>query len=197
MDPNVDIYIKGLNHDWQREIIKQLRSLAHEADPDIKESIKWGTPAFDHDGPVVWMFCAKEWVHFSFPQGALLDSKHGLFEPTDNKAQRTIKFREEDEISSKKIVQLIQQAVKNNLAGKKVGFGLEPKQALILSEDMSRELKAHSLDSVYFDRPYYQQKGYIQWTGGAKQAETRKRRIAKMIEELESGTYMQTKSGKK
>lgn len=38
-DPRVDACIAPLP-DWQREICKRLRDLAHEADPEVDETIK-------------------------------------------------------------------------------------------------------------------------------------------------------------
>jgi hypothetical protein len=49
------------------------------------------------------------------------------------------------------------------------------------------------LEDEYWQRPYYQQKGYIQWLDLAKRPETRIKRLNKMIIELEQRTYMPPK----
>ncbi|HUS26762.1 MAG TPA: DUF1801 domain-containing protein [Nevskiaceae bacterium] len=196
MNAEVVAYITHIDHAWQRKVLTRLRELVHQADPDMVEGIKWGTPAFEHNGLVVWMFCAKEWVHFSFPQGALLDAGHGLFEDTANKAQRTLKFRKGDVLPEKLIIKLVRQAVANNLADKKVDFKV-PK-AGERSFDVPHEyevfLKENGLLDAYNERPYYQQKGWVQWIEEAARDETRAKRRKTMLKELRDGTYMPPKS---
>jgi hypothetical protein len=133
MNPEVDAYISRLESEWQREAVVKIRSAIHRADPDIDEKIKWGTPAFEHSGPVAWVFCAKKWVHLAFIQGALLDDSHGLFvegPETTNKAKRTIKLRSTDNVPEKTLSKLVKQAVANNMAGKKVDFKIPHKGEL-------------------------------------------------------------------
>lgn len=38
-DPRVDAYIDALP-DWQQTICRQVRDLAHAADPDVQETVK-------------------------------------------------------------------------------------------------------------------------------------------------------------
>jgi hypothetical protein len=193
MNKEVDLYINRLEQDWQRNVVARLRKLIHETEPDIKETIKWGAPAFEHDGLVVWLFCAKEWVHFSFPQGALLDEPHYLFEKTNNKAKRTIKFKETDMVPDELIRKLVGQAVELNKAGKKVIVKKSPKKRVTVPKDIKFELKARVLEKAYEERPYYQQKGYVQWVTNAKRLQTRSSRIRQMVKELKDGTYMPPK----
>lgn len=189
-NPAIDQYISGLDQAWWQKTVKQLRQVVHQADPEIVEEIKWGTPFFSHQGGVAWIFCAKLWVHLGFPQGALLDDSHGLFEPTNNKAKRTIKITEGQAIPTEIIAGLVKQAVENNLGGRKVTFKPAPKQSVELPHDVSQAINMAGLEDDYWVRPYYQQKGYLQWIGQAKHDETRQKRIAKMLNELREGTYM-------
>ncbi len=192
----VDKYIADLTYGWQQDFVRAIRITIHQADPDIEELIKWGTPAFYHKGPVCWLFCATGWVHFAFTQGALLDDSHGLFvedENTTSKAKRTMKFRDGENVPVDIIVKLVREAVANNVAGRKIKFEQAPKEKILLPEDMRAKLQERDLTSSYWERPYYQQKGYIQWIDQAKQSATRERRIHAMLEELEDGTYMPPK----
>ncbi len=44
---------------------------------------------------------------------------------------------------------------------------------------------------LYGERPFYQRNDYLGWIGRAKRAETRAKRIAQMLDELEEGgVYM-------
>lgn len=54
--------------------------------------------------------------------------------------------------------------------------------------DFVREaLEENGLMGAYKERPDYQQNDYIGWIIGAKQQETKERRLSQMIEELKLG----------
>jgi hypothetical protein len=193
MNLQVTDYIESIEKDWQKVIAKKVRSLVHEVDPQIEEKLKWGSAAYDHDGPVLWMFCAKDWVHISFPQGALLDAGHGLFEPTDNKGQRTIKIYQKDRFPKETLSKLISQAVQNNVEGKKISFNAPKPGSRIfdLPKDYEDLLRENGVLDAYQKRPYYQQSGWIRWMDSAKQESTKERRQRQMIDELKAGNvYM-------
>jgi len=197
----IDAYI-AKQPEWQRTILRKLRSIIHAADPEIKETIKWGAPTFENHGNVVWMFCVSEWIHFSFPQGALLDPSHGLFEEgkdSISKVKRTIKFIRDQHIPEDILITLIKEAVANNRAGKKISFvvakaGGEGFDVPIEYADFLRE---HKLYEDYKNRAFYQQRGWIQWIESAKQEETRQKRARIMIRELQNGQYMPVKAERK
>lgn len=199
MNPEVDAYIRSLDAPWKQEIMRTLRDCVHEADPEITEAIKWGAPAFEHSGPVAWMFAATEWAHFSFPQGALLDQSHGQFEEgpeTEKKGKRTLKFRADDTIPVDLVIRLTRQAVQNNLKGKRVSFGVAKPgvRTFDLPHEYEVWLTEHGLLAEYRERPYYQQKGWIQWIESAKREQTKSRRRDTMLGELRDGTYMPPKN---
>lgn len=200
-NPSIDAYITR-QPEWQREILSALRQVIHTADPEIQETIKWGAPTFEDHGIVAWMFCAKHWVHFSFPQGALLDPTHGLFEESKesaSKAKRTVKFHEDQHIPLDIIEDLVREAVTNNRSGKKFDFNI-PKpgsQHFDVPEEYRDYLKEHGLLEDYLERPYYQQRGWIEWIESAKQEETRQKRAQLMLRELQTGQYMPNKADRK
>lgn len=52
-------------------------------------------------------------------------------------------------------------------------------------------LKRRRLLVAYESRPAYQRNDYLCWIGAAKRCETREKRLAQMLEELETGgVYM-------
>lgn len=183
---------------WQAGIMRELRDLLHDVQPDIEETFKWGSPTFERNGIVAWMFAAKEWVHFSFPQGVLLHAPDGLWEEdedTQSRAKRTIKFKEGSKIPAGVLEGLIKQAVGNNIAGKKVDFGI-PKRGerhFDVPHNYEHYLKTNGLWDEYQTRPYFQQKGWVHWIEAAKHDETREKRKQKMLQELRDGTYMPPK----
>jgi hypothetical protein len=63
--PGVDAYIEALP-EWQRDICRQLRDIAHEAAPDIEETIKRRVqPYFVLHGNVCALLAAKDHVNLS------------------------------------------------------------------------------------------------------------------------------------
>ena len=51
-DPRVDAYIKKAQP-FAKPILTHLRSVVHEACPEVEETLKWGVPHFDYKG----IFC--------------------------------------------------------------------------------------------------------------------------------------------
>lgn len=60
-----------------------------------------------------------------------------------------------------------------------------------MPDDMREALRAAGLTDAYDARPPYQRNDYIGWTERAARPETRTKRIAQMLDELEKGdVYM-------
>lgn len=197
-DKRIDSYIAE-EAQWKQDVLTQLRELIHEADPEIKEAFKWGAPTFEHNGQVAWIFCATDWVHFSFPQGILLDVPRGTWEEDEttlSKAKRTLKFREGQEIPVTLLTKLIREHVANNIAGKKFDFNV-PKagsREFNLPHEYERILQEAGLLGDYLARPYYQQKGWISWIESAKTDAIKLKRIEMMKTELRHDQYMPSKN---
>ncbi|MGY4326605.1 hypothetical protein ACVWWG_001022 [Bradyrhizobium sp. LB7.2] len=75
----IDGRIKELG-DWRGEMLKRIRGLIKEADPDIVEEWKWrGVPVWEHDGIICTGETYKAVVKMTFAKGAALDDPAGLF----------------------------------------------------------------------------------------------------------------------
>ncbi len=60
-----------------------------------------------------------------------------------------------------------------------------------MPEDVADALDERELTELYLERPHYQRNDYLAWIGRAKRPETRDKRIAQMLDELEEGgVYM-------
>ena len=60
-----------------------------------------------------------------------------------------------------------------------------------MPDDVLAELTERDLLEAYNERPFYQRNDYLGWIDRAKRTETRQRRIAQMLDELEAGgVYM-------
>lgn len=118
----IDQTIEDLG-DWRGEMLARLRSLIHEADPEVVEEVKWrkpsnamrGVPVWSHDGIICTGETYKRYVKLTFAKGASLEDPSGLFNSSlGGSTRRAIDFHEDDEVDERAFKTLIQAAVAFN-----------------------------------------------------------------------------------
>ena len=116
----IDGRIKELG-DWRGEMLKRIRALIKEADPDVVEEWKWrGVPVWEHDGIICTGETYKAAVKLTFARGAALDDPAGLFNSSlEGNVRRAIDIGEGADINEKALKALIRAAVELNAAKKK------------------------------------------------------------------------------
>jgi hypothetical protein len=114
----VDAYIDRLP-DWQQAICRDLRSLIHEAEPAIEETIKrTDQPYFVLDGNVCALLAAKDHVNLFLYDGAIVPDPDGIITAGhDNQTARTVGFRRDEPINRPALLAMLRQIVANNRAG--------------------------------------------------------------------------------
>jgi hypothetical protein len=103
-------------------MIEELRSLLHQAEPEIVEEAKWrkasnpgGVPTFSCDGLVCTVERYKDKVKLTFAQGAALDDPAGLFNASLDAGTRcAIDLHEGDALDRDAFVDLVREAVAHN-----------------------------------------------------------------------------------
>jgi hypothetical protein len=120
----IDARIKELG-DWRGKMLAKVRTIIHEADPEIVEEWKWvkptspGTPVFSHGGIVCTGETHKTVVKMTFAKGAALKDPFGLFNSSlDGNVRRAIDIHEGETINEAALKDLIRAAVALNLKGK-------------------------------------------------------------------------------
>ena len=120
----IDEKIKQLG-DWRGKMLAKVRTIIHEADPEILEEWKWvkpttpGTPVFSHAGIVCTGETYKNVVKMTFAKGAALKDPSRLFNSSlDGNVRRAIDIHEGDKIDEAALKDLIRAAVALNLKGK-------------------------------------------------------------------------------
>ena len=120
----IDARIRELR-DWRGKTLAKVRSIIHEADPEIVEEWKWvkatspGTPVFSHGGIVCTGETYKNVVKMTFAKGAALKDPSGLFNSSlDGNVRRAIDIHEGDKVDEAALKDLIRAAVALNLRGK-------------------------------------------------------------------------------
>jgi hypothetical protein len=109
--------------DWRGDMLRRVRKLIKQADPEIIEEWKWrGTPVWSHDGLVCTGESYKNVVKLTFPKGASLEDPAGLFNASmDGNARRAIDIHRGDKMNEPAFKDLIRAAVALNSSGKKKG----------------------------------------------------------------------------
>lgn len=191
LDQGIDHYIENAA-DFAKPILKHLRKLAHQACPQITETIKWGMPFFEYKGIVCTMASFKEHCTFGFWKHKLLDDpKHVLEKRPFNKAMGQLgRISALADLPSDAIlISYIQQAVALNEAGIKISRKSTNRfKVLTLPDDFSHALVKHPPAKTTFDQfNYSNQKEYLVWIAEAKTEETRRKRIITSIEWLSEG----------
>ena len=117
-DPRVDVYIEGLPH-WQQAICRQVRDLAHAADPEVVETIKRTCqPYFTLQGNVCALLAAKNWVNIFLYDGGIVPDPQGIITGGhDNKTARTVAIRQGEKINAPALTRMFKQIIANNRAG--------------------------------------------------------------------------------
>ena len=105
--------------DWRGELVAKLRSLIHQADPEVIEEWKWDTAVFSHDGMVCAVGTFKDHVKVNFFRGAALQDPHQLFNAgLEAKKTRAVDIYERSEVNESAFKQLVHSAVGENAARK-------------------------------------------------------------------------------
>jgi len=114
----IDAKIKGLS-DWRGETLARLRTLIREADPEVVEEWKWGTPVWSHAGIICTGETYKAAVKTTFAKGASLEDPSGLFNSSlEGATRRAIDFHEGDKIDEEALKALVRAAVALNTSAR-------------------------------------------------------------------------------
>jgi hypothetical protein len=120
----IDDKIKQLG-EWRGKTLAKVRSIIHEADPEIVEEWKWakatspGVPVWSHAGIVCTGETYKNVVKLTFAKGAALKDPFRLFNSSlEGNARRAIDIHEGDKINETALKNLVREAVALNQQGK-------------------------------------------------------------------------------
>jgi hypothetical protein len=116
-DPRVDAYIDPLPP-WQQEICRQVREIAHEADPDMVETIKRRVqPYFVLDGNVAALLATKDHVNVFIYDPLVTDRGGIITHGHDNATGRQISLYEGDALNRAALLAMFREIVAHNRAG--------------------------------------------------------------------------------
>jgi len=187
MDPKVKEYLSK-KPQWSKGL-KLLRKVILQTGLD--ETIKWGAPVYQMDKKNI-VGLASFNAHFGlwFFQGYFLKDKKKLLvnaQEGKTKAMRQLRFNSFDEVNEKIVTQYVKEAIdnhKNGLVVKKVRKPVTYELAPELNSEFSNNLK---LKKAFYEASPYKQKEYSNYISDAKRAETKTKRLIKILPLIKEG----------
>jgi len=177
---SVDEYI--LNVKYGQDILIVLRELLHTT--GLSETIKWGAPIYTFgDKNIVGLGSFKSYAGLWFFQGALLkDKANVLLNAQENitKAQRQWRFSSVDDIDDTLVLKYVHEAIENQKQGKEMKP--DRNKPLVIPDELQNAFNESKLLAENFDRfTIGKKREFAEYISSAKQAETRKVRVKKII----------------
>ncbi len=199
-NPAVDAYIEK-SAAFAQPILMKVRKLMHQACPDVTETMKWSTPFFDYQGPLIGMPAFKQHVNLVFWKGKLLKDPAGLLRGSgEMMGGSVVKLTSVDDLPKDKVLlaYFAEAAALNEQGVKLPAQKKSAPKPLVIPPELQAALKRNKTARVAFETlsPSHQRE-YADWIAGAKLPETRDRRIAKTLEQLGEGKSLNWKYGRK
>jgi uncharacterized protein YdeI (YjbR/CyaY-like superfamily) len=151
---------------------------------ELEETIKWGGPVYTLNGKnIIGIGSFKSYVAICFFQGALLkDNENVLINAQEDitKALRQWLFSNLNEIDEKLILKYINEAINNQKKGLEIKADRNKK--LIIPNELKEELKQNYQLEISFNQfTPGRKREFAEFVSSAKQEETRKKRVQRII----------------
>ena len=193
-DPRVTAYINK-QQPFAKPILKYLRNVVHEACPECEETLKWSAPAFMYHGIVCIIAGFKKHVAVVLWKGPLIMDSTG--KRADEAWGDYGRVTSIDDLPSRKtLISYLKKAAKLNEEGVKVPKAKKAvkRRPVEVPDDLAKLLGKNKKARETFEAfsPSHKRE-YTEWISEAKREETRAKRIAATIEQLEQGKPRQWK----
>ncbi len=183
---NTDEYIASAQP-FAKPILKQIRSIVHEACPDCEEKIKWLFPHFMYKGNLCSMAAFKEHCSFTFWKGDIMKDPDKIMQQVGKTAMGQFgKITSLDDLPPKKIfINYIHEAMRLNDEGIKVPKKPSKASDYTIHSKFQEALNKHKASNTFFTSlSPSNKKDYAEWIAEAKTETTRDKRINTAIEWL-------------
>jgi uncharacterized protein YdeI (YjbR/CyaY-like superfamily) len=191
-DKRIDNYISKAQP-FAQPILKKLRELLHKACPEVTETIKWGMPSFEYNGPMFGMASFKQHCVGGFWKSKLLKDPKNLL--GERKVQGGDAMGNLGRMTSikdlppdKALIAFVKQHMKLNEEGIKVEKKPVVKKELIVPKELTSALNKNKKAKETFEKfPPSGKREYAEWIADAKTDATRDRRLTDAIQWMEEG----------
>jgi len=176
----VDEYI--LNVAEGREILIVLRGLVGLT--ELTETVKWGIPVYTiNDKNVLGIAAFKSYVGLWFYNGSFLKDEAGVLINASEgvtKALRQWRFTSVDEIDDTLVLKYLHEAIENQKEGKELKS--DRSKPVIIPDELTEVFNEDKqLKTLFNQFTTGRQREFAEFVSSAKQAETRKARVQKII----------------
>lgn len=183
---SVEDYLDG-HVEW-RPLLERLRVIMNEC--EVEETVKWGQPCYTHEGKnVAGIGAFKEFVSVWFFQGALLRDEHGVLvnaQEGRTRAMRQWRFQAVEEIDETLLRAYVDESIENQRQGKAIKA--ERKKPVEVPDELAGALAEDREAGERFDAlTPGKQREYTEYIAQAKLAETRVRRLEKILPMIRAG----------
>lgn len=187
LNPKIDAYIEK-SADFAKPILSHLRTIVHQACPDVEESMKWSFPNFLYKGILCNMAAFKAHCAFGFWKSSLIVKNNGKAEKAMGQFGRITNVA--DLPSKKVLVALIAEAMRLNDEGVPSPTRSKPrmKKEVVVPDDLSASLAKNRKARATFEKfsPGHKRE-YVEWITEAKTEATRAKRLTTTLEWLAEG----------
>ena len=182
----VDDYLSDLDN-WQAEV-QTLVDLCRDA--NMEESIKWGAPCYSRNGKnVVGIGSFKSYFGLWFFQGALLNDTDNVLinaQSGKTKALRQWRMQSNKDIKKTAIRRYLKAAAKLADSGQEIKAS-RPKSVSVPDELEAALVKNKACRTAFDKLRPGQQREYANYVAEAKRADTKQRRIEKILPMIRAG----------
>lgn len=186
----VDAYIDK-SKDFAKPILLHLRALVHQASPDFTESIKWGAPFFEYNGPVCQLAAFKEHCAFGFWLASAMEDPDNILKRDDSNAGSLGRITSlEDLPSDDLLIKYIRAALELHKSGVKAPSkaAAKGKAELVIPDDFLEALAANTAAAAHFyEFSPSGKREYVEWIEEAKTVATREKRLLTAMEWIAEG----------
>ncbi|HEY2796552.1 MAG TPA: YdeI/OmpD-associated family protein [Thermoanaerobaculia bacterium] len=171
-DPRIDAYI-AKSAAFARPILKKLRAVVHRGCPEAVETIKWGSPHFEHHGMLCGMAAFKAHCAFGFWNRALkIPGKAGAMGQFGS--LRSVADLPADRV----LVGYVREAARLNATGQKLAPIRRAKKPLPVPKVLTAALAKRANAQKHFAAfSPSQKREYSEWILDAKTDATRSKRL--------------------
>ena len=186
-DSRIDDYIAGAG-EFARPILSRVRKLIHEVCPSVTETMKWGSPFYEHHGVLVGTPAFKKHCALIFWKDKLIFKDV----PTENNpSKRLRKLTSIEELpDDTTLIRYIEKSIELNEAGVKEPVRSKPnsKKRLVVPKYLQDALNKSKRTLAAFENlsPSCKRE-YVEWLVDAKREETRAKRLATAVKWIAEG----------
>jgi uncharacterized protein YdeI (YjbR/CyaY-like superfamily) len=177
-------------------ICGELRELILRWEPDLTDSIKWGSLCFSGRKQVCALGAFQKHVSFVFFRGTELDDPAQLFHKGEGNTNiRTVRLTSLEGLNRPALRRLLHEAVELDACVDIPPLPPRKREPWPVPEFFTKALKSHKKAAAFFASlaPTYQRE-YLVWLTTAKREETREQRLKQTLAALAAGKkWMQRK----